>query len=72
MKTRRKFIEQSSIGLFSLFTFPIQALSNATSDFDGLVVNDAEGEKIRIRDGTAIVKIKIAKAQGSQSICFFI
>ncbi|WP_336518156.1 cupin domain-containing protein [Pollutibacter soli] len=70
MKSRRKFIGQSSMGLLSLFTFPVHALSNATSDFGGLVVNDAEGEKIRIRDGTAIVRIKIAKAQGSQSICF--
>jgi quercetin dioxygenase-like cupin family protein len=70
MDSRRKFIEQSSIGFLSLFTFPLPAFSNDTSDFEGLVVNDNEGEVIRLRDGTAIVKIKISKAQGAQSISF--
>ena len=35
-----------------------------------MVVNEEEGEAIQMRDGTAIVKIKIAKTQGSKSISF--
>ena len=70
MKSRRKFIGQGSIGFLSLFTFPLTAFSNDTSDFEGLVVNDEEGEVLRLRDGTAIVRIKVSKAQGAQSISF--
>ena len=70
MKSRRKFIRQGSIGFLSLFTFPMTAFSNDTSDFEGLVVNDKEGEVLRLRDGTAIVRIKVSKAQGAQSISF--
>lgn len=70
MKSRRKFIGQSSIGVLSLLTFPLSAFSNNASDFEGLVVNDKEGEVLRLRDGTAIVRIKISKEQGAQSISF--
>lgn len=39
-------------------------------DFQGIVVNEDEGEAYQMRDGTAIVKIKITKLQGAQSISF--
>ena len=70
MKSRRKFIGQSSIRVLSLFTFPFSAFSNNASEFEGLVINDKEGEVLRIRDGTTIVRIKISKEQGAQSISF--
>ncbi|GAC1426451.1 MAG: hypothetical protein NVS9B7_19690 [Flavisolibacter sp.] len=70
MNSRRKFIDQSTIGIFSLFTFPLSKLSIDNSDIEGLVVNDTEGEAIQMRDGTAIVKIKIAKSQGFNSFSF--
>jgi quercetin dioxygenase-like cupin family protein len=37
---------------------------------EGLVVSEDEGEALQMRDGTAIVKIKIAKTQGANSIAF--
>lgn len=67
MNSRRQFISQSSLGLFS---FPLFAFSNDTADFEGLVVHDQEGEAVRMRDGTSVVRIKIAQSQGSQSISF--
>jgi quercetin dioxygenase-like cupin family protein len=70
MNTRRKFIGQSSISFLSLFTSNLSSISNGLSDFDGLVINDKEGEVMRLRDGTAIVRIKISKTKGSQSISF--
>jgi quercetin dioxygenase-like cupin family protein len=70
MTSRRKFIEQSSLGVFSALALPLSAFSNETSTFEGLVVNEEEGETILLRDGTAIVRIKISKTQGALSISF--
>jgi quercetin dioxygenase-like cupin family protein len=71
MSSRRQFISQSGLGLLSasLLGFSDPALG-AGSDFEGLVVQDQEGESVRMRAGTAIVRIKISKTQGSRSICF--
>ena len=68
--SRRQFMQKGSLGLLSSLVLPLPALANPTSDFAGLVVNEDEGEAIQMRDGTAIVKIKIAKVQGSESISF--
>jgi len=50
--------------------FPLSSFANGASDFTGIVVNEDEGEAFQMRDGTAIVKIKIAKTQGAGSISF--
>jgi quercetin dioxygenase-like cupin family protein len=70
MNSRRNFLGQGSLGLFSFLLLPSLVFSNEKSDFEGLVVNEQEGETILMRDGTAIVKIKISKVQGAESISF--
>lgn len=70
MTSRRQFLQQGSLGFFSSLILPLSAHAKDTSDFTGLVVSEDEGEAFQMRDGTAIVKIKIAKAQGANSISF--
>jgi hypothetical protein len=70
MTSRRQFLQQGSLGLFASLLLPLSSHANGTSDFSGLVVSEDEGEVFQMRDGTAIVKIKIAKAQGADSISF--
>lgn len=70
MTSRRQFLQQGSLSLFSSLILPLSSLANDTSDFTGLVINEDEGEAFQMRDGTAIVKIKIAKSQGAGSISF--
>lgn len=70
MKARREFIQKCSLGLASSLIPPLPLNAVNSSDFEGLVVNDNEGEAFQLRDGRAIVKIKISKQQGSQSISF--
>jgi hypothetical protein len=59
MTSRKQFLGLGSLGLFSLILPSLPAFSGNMSDFEGLVVNDQEGEAVRMRDGTAIVRIKI-------------
>lgn len=70
MTSRRQFLQKGGFGFLSSLLLPLSSRANDTSDFTGLVVNQEEGEAIQIRDGTAIVKIKIAKIQGAESISF--
>lgn len=70
MNSRRRFFEQGSLGFLSLWLLPLTAFSNDVSDFEGLVINEQEGETLLIRNGTTTLRIKISKTQGSQSICF--
>lgn len=70
MNSRRQFLQKGSLGLLSSLVLPLTALANESQDFSGLVVNEDQGELFQMRDGTAIVKIKIAKIQGSESISF--
>jgi quercetin dioxygenase-like cupin family protein len=70
MNSRRQFLGQGSLGIFSFLLLPSMAFPNETTGFEGLVVNEEEGEALQIREGKAIVKIKIAKIQGAQSMCF--
>jgi quercetin dioxygenase-like cupin family protein len=70
MTSRRQFLQKGSFGFLSSLLLPLSSLANETSDFTGLVVNEDGGEAIQMRDGTAIVKIKIAKVQGAESISF--
>ncbi len=71
MTSRRQFVQQGSLGLFSLLMQQHAGSSNSDPDeFKGIVVNEEDGEAYQIRDGTAIVKIKISGKQGSESISF--
>lgn len=69
MSSRKKFIGQlglSSIGLL----FNNGLLADDLSAPEGLVVNEKDGETIMLREGTSIVKIKIAKTHGYKSMSF--
>lgn len=70
MASRRQFLQQGSLGFLSSLILPLSAHAKETSDFTGLIVSENEGEAFQMRDGTAIVKIKIAKTQGADSISF--
>lgn len=70
MNTRRKFIGQGSLGLLSLLSVPLSGFSNNALSFEGMVVNEEEGETYLIRNGTTTLRIKIAKTHGSENICF--
>lgn len=70
MTSRRQFLQQGSLGLLPSLILPLYSFAGNTPGFNGLVVNEDEGETFQMRDGTAIVKIKIAKAQGAESISF--
>ena len=70
MSSRRKFFKQGSLSLASIMTLRFTNMIQMDSDFEGLVINESEGEAYQLRDGTAIVKIKISKNQGSNSLSF--
>lgn len=70
MKSRRQFIGQSSLGFFSLLSVPLSSFSNEAPGFEGLVINEEEGESYLLRNGDTILKIKISKVNGAQTICF--
>ena len=50
---------------------PLLANGNAPADqeFEGLVVNEEEGEAYQLKSGTSVAKIKVAKSQGATSVC---
>ena len=70
MSSRRLFLQQGSLGFFASLLLPIPEIGAGSPDFKGIVVNESEGEAIQMRDGTALVRIKIAKVQGAKSISF--
>jgi quercetin dioxygenase-like cupin family protein len=70
MSTRKQFIGQSGAGFLSLFLPSLSAVTADGQPFAGMVVNDPDGEAVLLRDGTSVVRIKIAKSQGAESICF--
>jgi quercetin dioxygenase-like cupin family protein len=72
MTSRRKFLQHGSVGILSICALPATSLaSNSRSaTFGGLVVSDEEGEAVRGRDGSAIIRIKAAKTQGAESVSF--
>ena len=69
MNSRRKFLGLSSIGILSSL-LPLQGFSADNLAFEGLVVNEEEGETIMIRNGTTTLRIKISKTHGAQSMSF--
>lgn len=70
MHTRRSFLQFGSLGLLSIFIPPISIPMFNSPDFEGMIVNENEGEAYQLRDGRAIVKIKISKQLGSDSISY--
>ncbi|MEO6723284.1 MAG: cupin domain-containing protein [Ferruginibacter sp.] len=70
MATRKQFIGQSSLGLLSFLSFSLPAFSNNETGFEGVVVNDDEGEAYQLKGGRAVLRIKVAKINGAQSMCF--
>lgn len=70
MNSRRKFLGQSSLGVFSALLLPLPAFSTDNSDFEGMVVSEQEGETLMLRNGTTVLRIKIAKTHGSNTMCF--
>ena len=72
MTSRRKFLHHGSLGILSMFALPASSFASNTSTatFGGLVVSDEEGEAVRMRDGSAILRIKVAKTQGAESVSF--
>jgi quercetin dioxygenase-like cupin family protein len=70
MTSRRQFLQGGTLGFLSSLILPLPVLAKNRSDFNGIVVSEQEGEAFQMRDGTAIVNIKIAKAQGAGSISF--
>lgn len=67
MNSRRQFLQQGGFGLLPL-VLPLPEFSKQTSGFEGVIVNENEGEAFRLRDGRAVVKIKISKRQGPTSM----
>lgn len=70
MNSRRQFLEQGSYGVLFSLLLPLQSIASDIPNVNGLIVNEEEGEAIQMRDGTAIVKIKIARTHGAKSISF--
>ena len=69
MASRKKFISQlglSSIGLL----YGNDLCADNAGETEGLVVSQNEGETIFLREGSALVRIKIAKRQGYNSMSF--
>jgi quercetin dioxygenase-like cupin family protein len=72
MTTRKQFFKKGAIIMAPfLLPQPLQANENTYSnpDFEGLVVNEEEGEAYQLKGGTSIAKIKVAKSQGATSVC---
>ena len=70
MASRRKFLQLGSLSVLSPLILPLSVFGAEASDFKGLVINDDEGEAYQMRDGTAIVRIKIARSHGAGSVSF--
>jgi len=69
MTSRKLFLQQASLGFLSSLLLPIPYVAS-NDDFGGIVVNEEEGEAFHLRDGEAIIKIKIARVQGAGSLSF--
>ncbi|WP_462252139.1 cupin domain-containing protein [Ferruginibacter sp.] len=70
MTSRRNFVEKSSAALISVLLLPAINSAQTSSPFKGIVVNEEDGETYLLRNGTTILKIKVAKQLGSENISF--
>jgi quercetin dioxygenase-like cupin family protein len=75
MSTRKQFIQQGGLGLFSLSFDETAFIQTINNDFKGIVLNEDEGEVYQYPDRvtgapTRILKIKLSKTAGSHSMSF--
>lgn len=75
MGTRKHFIQQGSVGLFSLLLGGTVFPQTNNSEFKGIVVNEDEGDIYQYPDRitgapTRTLKIKVSKTAGSQTMSF--
>ena len=75
MGTRKQFIQQGGLGLFSLSFGEIAFSQTINNEFKGIVLNEDEGEVYQYPDRvtgapTRTLKIKISKTVGSQTMSF--
>ena len=75
MVTRKQFIQQGGMGVFSLLLGEVAFTQTIKSDFKGIVLNEDEGEIYQYPDRvtgapTRILKIKLAKTHGSETMSF--
>jgi len=70
LNSRRRFFQHSGVVAASFFALPTIGFSEGDEGFKGIVCNDNDGEALRMRDGTALVRIKISKIQGSGNVSF--
>lgn len=64
MDSRRQFLAKGGLGFLTC----MRDFNTTTSDFEGLVIDDQEGEAYM--NGKTITRIKIAKVHGCQSMSF--
>ena len=75
MGTRKHFIQQGSLGLFSLLLGGTAFAQTKNSDFKGIVIHEDEGEIYQYPDRvtgapTRVLKIKVSKTAGAQTMSF--
>src|SRR5688572_12618454 len=75
MATRKQFIQQNGLGLFSFLLTGTATTETIKNDFKGMVLNEEEGEIYQFPDRltgapTRTLKIKVSKKAGSQTISF--
>ena len=76
MSSRKHFIQQGGLGIFSFLLMRDVSDSNwSDADFKGIVVNEEEGEILQwpdriTGDGTARVTIKISKINDTSTVSF--
>jgi len=70
MTSRKKFIGKSSLGMLALLANPMLSLADTAPDFEGVIVHEEEGEAYQVKGGKGLLKIKVTKMQGAESMCF--
>src|SRR5690349_7391318 len=68
--SRRTFLQRGGLAVLPFFAAPSLGFAEADEEFRGAVSNDQDGEALRMREGTALVRIKISKLQGSRTMSF--
>src|SRR5690242_18673760 len=68
--SRRTFLQHAGLAVLPFFAAPSLGFAEPDTEFRGTVSNDEDGEALRMRDGTALVRIKISKLQGSRTMSF--
>ena len=69
MSTRKQFVNKLGVTAMSLL-ISNHITAGIDNNPQGIVVSEDEGETIMLREGSSIVKIKIAKSHGYKSMSF--